>query len=1092
MFKCFRVLARRRSKLSVNNELVCNTRLYFRRAVILPISNRNRMRDSAVNLNVLSGSDISRGHASRCSTDKMNNLLKSEYDSMEYRLIQLENGLKALLISDVQNIINLDELTDEDFESECENDIESPDTRGSTGSHSDNDDDLESRLSKQQAEEKMAACSLCIGVGSFSDPPEIPGLAHFLEHMVFMGSEKHPQENGFDEFVKRHGGSDNGSTDCEVTSFYLECSEQFLQEGMDRFAQFFISPLMRKDAMTREREIIQSEFDMALPSDESRRWQILASFTTPGHPAGKFFWGNLITLRDNIDDDTLYEKVHEFRKRYYSAHLMTVAVQGRLPLDTLETYVRESFSAVPTNDLPPDDFSQFSNSFGPIEDWNKLLWVKPVKDICQIHLTWVLPSFVNEYKSRPLDYLGWLIEHEGGGSLLSYLSQKVWALECSAGNEETGFEHNSIYSLFSIALTLTEEGFRNLKEVLEAVFSYLAMLKVKCPDKNIFDELESICRTNFRFKTEIPAVQYVEILSESMHFYEPDHYIAGGELYLEYRPDLITDVLNRLTPDTVNIVVYSRTVNDQFYDRTEPWFQTLYKVVDIPEDWKSSWRNVEGGKEFHIPDPNPYLTTNFTILEKPKKNPPFPVKIIDDSILEIWYRQDVKFNRPLAYYSFYVLSPLMKVNALNAAMLDVLLAFFDVKFVGKIYPANEAELYYSNAAADLGVYLQFSGYNQKLPLLFEEVLRLINKYLKEINKESNKNLIDAIIKEKSRFHYNRFLRPEKLVKMARLSLLVDHFWTSVERRSVMHCITQEQLSEFGNEFFRNVTIQGLIQGNISEEEARNLCSNFQSILNFCAITGPRPVISVANLERGEKYLRLKSFNENDSNSVITNYYQVGPATIRTSCILNILMMLMEEPLFDNLRTKQQIGYDVHCLLRDTFGVLAFSITIYFQSYKFNADEVDARVEAFLVDFLKTLRSMSKKELEETKKALCVIKSSADLQLNDEVKRNFSEICANEYVFDRLQKEVKVIPEIDHKEICTWFENHIACGPNYKKLSVQVIGPAKPTGKEQTVEGKEDFKMILLTSNGPKKDAFITDIEAFKAARTFHPQLNKLK
>lgn len=48
----------------------------------------------------------------------------------------------------------------------------------------------------------MAACSLTIGVGSFSDPEDIPGLAHFLEHMVFMGSEKYPQENGFDEFIK--------------------------------------------------------------------------------------------------------------------------------------------------------------------------------------------------------------------------------------------------------------------------------------------------------------------------------------------------------------------------------------------------------------------------------------------------------------------------------------------------------------------------------------------------------------------------------------------------------------------------------------------------------------------------------------------------------------------------------------------------------------------------------------------------------------------------------------------------------------------------------------------------------------------------
>lgn len=116
-------------------------------------------------------------------------------------------------------------------------------------------------------------------------------------------------------------------------------------------------------------------------------------------------------------------------------------------------------------------------------------------------------------------------------------------------------------------------------------------------------------------------------------------------------------------------------------------------------------------------------------------------------------------------------------------------------------------------------------------------------------------------------------------------------------------------------------------------------------------------------------------------------------------------MLMDEPLFDSLRTKQQIGYDVHCMLRDTFGILAFSITVFFQSHKFHPDEVDTKIETFLKDFLKTLQSISKKEWEETKTSLCLIKSSADLQLLDEVKRNFGELCSNECQFDRMKKEV---------------------------------------------------------------------------------------
>lgn len=48
----------------------------------------------------------------------------------------------------------------------------------------------------------QAAAALSVNVGSFEDPFEIPGLMHFLEHMVFMGSEKYPKENAFDYYIK--------------------------------------------------------------------------------------------------------------------------------------------------------------------------------------------------------------------------------------------------------------------------------------------------------------------------------------------------------------------------------------------------------------------------------------------------------------------------------------------------------------------------------------------------------------------------------------------------------------------------------------------------------------------------------------------------------------------------------------------------------------------------------------------------------------------------------------------------------------------------------------------------------------------------
>lgn len=66
---------------------------------------------------------------------------------------------------------------------------------------------------------------------------------------------------------------------------------------------------------------------MALPSDDMRKEQLLCSLAKSDSPVNSFGWGNLKTLRDNVSDDKLYEGVHEFRKRHYSAHRMTLAIQ---------------------------------------------------------------------------------------------------------------------------------------------------------------------------------------------------------------------------------------------------------------------------------------------------------------------------------------------------------------------------------------------------------------------------------------------------------------------------------------------------------------------------------------------------------------------------------------------------------------------------------------------------------------------------------------------------------------------------------------------------------------------------------------------
>lgn len=69
-----------------------------------------------------------------------------------------------------------------------------------------------------------------------SDPKEFPGLAHFCEHMLFMGSEKYPVENVFSKFIEDHAGSTNAYTSNENTNYHFEIATSHFKEALDMYA----------------------------------------------------------------------------------------------------------------------------------------------------------------------------------------------------------------------------------------------------------------------------------------------------------------------------------------------------------------------------------------------------------------------------------------------------------------------------------------------------------------------------------------------------------------------------------------------------------------------------------------------------------------------------------------------------------------------------------------------------------------------------------------------------------------------------------------------------------------------------------------
>uniref|UniRef100_A0A8C3F5B1 Nardilysin n=1 Tax=Chrysemys picta bellii TaxID=8478 RepID=A0A8C3F5B1_CHRPI len=946
-------------------------------------------------------------------------IVKSPSDPKHYRYLMLQNGLCALLISDANNMDSVpseessewednDETeieTDEDDDSGAEMDedkenYEDDDNDGDDEEDPNNSDDMEmeeltekEEAKKRSGTEKLSAAALCVAVGSFCDPEDLPGLAHFLEHMVFMGSLKYPDENGFDAFLKKHGGSDNASTDCERTVFHFDIQQKYFKEALDRWAQFFIHPLMIRDAIDREVEAVDSEYQLARPSDANRRELLLGSLARPGHPMKKFFWGNAETLKHEPkkSNTDIYTRLRDFWQHYYSAHYMNVVVQSKETLDTLEKWVKEIFSQIPNNGLPKPNFGHLTQPFDTPEFY-KLYRVVPIRNVHSLSIAWGLPPQERHYRVKPLHYISWLVGHEGKGSVLSFLRKKFWALALYGGNGETGFEQNSTYSIFSISVTLTDEGYEHFYEVAHVVFQYLKMLQKRGPDKRIWEEIQKIEANEFYFQDQADPIDYVESLCENIHIFCKEDFLTGDQLLLEYKPEIIADVLNQLCPLRANLVLLS-AASERKCHLTERWFGTQYSVEDIDKSWSDLWASdFQLNQDLHLPEENKYIATDFSLKASDWPDTEHPVKILSTHHGCVWYKKDNKFKIPKAYIRFHLISPLIQQSAKSVVLFETFVNILSHNLAEPAYEADVAQLEYKLVSGEHGLVIRVKGFNHKLP--------------------ESKDFLNYVVLK----------------------------------------------------------------------------------LQFLPLPHPCPVqFRVVDLPNTHLLCKVKTLNRGDANSEVTVYYQSGARSLREYTLMELLVMHMEEPCFNFLRTKQTLGYHVYPTCRNTSGILGFSVTVTTQATKNNSEFVDKKIEEFLLYFEGKMRLLTEKAFRTQVSALIHIKECEDSYLGEEVDRNWNEIMTQQYLFDRLAHEVEALRSVTKSDLVDWFQAHR--GKERKALSIHVVGFGKQEGDsdvQQSLLGEIYQLTFLPPSSYMKNTSYIRDIRNFTLMLNLLPYHKILK
>ena len=194
-----------------------------------------------------------------------------------------------------------------------------------------------------------SGCALSVNAGSYDEPNEVSGLAHFLEHMLFEGTEKYPSNDYFDDFLSRNDGGTNAFTGNEETTFYFDVENKAFNEGLEIFSHFFIDARLDPSAVEREIYAVNNEYQIDLQKNNWRFHELLHKLANKGHPFHRFNIGNYKTLKTIPESLNLSisDELKKFYNKHYSSKKMTICVISNQNLDELESLITLKFSSVP-------------------------------------------------------------------------------------------------------------------------------------------------------------------------------------------------------------------------------------------------------------------------------------------------------------------------------------------------------------------------------------------------------------------------------------------------------------------------------------------------------------------------------------------------------------------------------------------------------------------------------------------------------------------------------------------------------------------------------------------------------------------------
>lgn len=776
---------------------------------------------------------------------------------------------------------------------------------------------------------KKSSAAMAVMVGSLEDPEKALGMAHYLEHMLFLGTKDFPKPEEYSTYMETHGGWDNAYTSDEITNYMFEVDHGAVEGALQRFSRFFVDPLFTADFLDREKNAVNNEFEKNIKQDNWRIDRFINTLTVADHPYRKFSTGNTQTLKAVTRDDVIH-----FYKKYYSANNMKLVVMSARPLKETKEWVEKYFKDIPNLKV---ERPTYKDAYLDLKREKRLHFVKSINDVEEMTVLFNVEDDRKYWASKPMSVIGRLIGDEGKGSLLSFLKEKGWVLSLSADN---------LWRSFAIHVELTKQGRKDYQEVLKYIFAYVEFIKAKGYPEYLFKDEKNLRQIDLDNLEPSSAGNRAAWFASSMTNHPVGEFLERNFLLSEYSPDNFKKFMNYLAPDKAHVIIASQTEKT---GEKEDIFGVEYSSAVIPPETLNAKMGME---TFSYPGQNKYIPNDFSLVKFSKKIHSPEVESLPNDRGSLAVQTDTELGIAKSTMRLYVISAI-EHNVRSKVMMDLFVQSKREEQREWSYPISEAR-------ADFGISsikgdelaIDIAGYSQRLMTIFND--GMLNPVTgSAINKLNVSEKIFNDIKDR----YKRdLLNIDEVVAYSRLSLEAGSIADSKGMNwhqyvGVVDGIKLADVQTYIGQFFATIHVKGYAYGNIEKGSVEKGIQKLYEVTNAQALNAQAAFQKESQFRIvpvGKNYSVVISGRNN--NHAHLAFYRLADWTIESHARGLILDQMLSQPYFSELRTKQQLGYVARSGVATHSGYVALTSMI--QSSQTGSKELQEKSDAFLSTFLK--------------------------------------------------------------------------------------------------------------------------------------------